>query len=132
VDNFKQGLEIATHRRQMRIDFTLTLPGMLDVVNVQKLADELNVDILAKVTFTFTPDIIMSPLALPREILNSLVDELITNNNLGAALKSVLLQLKNRPNMEEMYPGRRVLSEACAKVKDAYLHLRVFEKISYA
>jgi hypothetical protein len=104
VDNFKQGLEIATHRRQMRIDFTLTLPGMLDVVNVQKLADELNVDILAKVTFTFTPDIIMSPLALPREILNSLVDELITNNNLGAALKSVLLQLKNRPNMEEMYP----------------------------
>ena len=104
VDNFKQGLEIATHRRQMRIDFTLTLPGMLDVVNVQKLADELNVDILAKVTFTFTPDIIMSPLALPREILNSLVDELITNNKLGNALHSVLIQLKNRPNMEEMYP----------------------------
>jgi len=104
VDNFKQGLEIATHRRQMRIDFTLTLPGMIDVVNVQKLADKLDVDILAKVTFTFTPDIIMSPLALPREILNSLVDELITNNNLGDALKSVLLQLKNRPNMEEMYP----------------------------
>ena len=105
VNNFKQGLEIATHRRQMRIDFTLTLLGMLDVVNVQKLADELNVDILAKVIFTFTPDIILSPLALPREILNSLVDELITNNNLGDALKSVLLQLKNRPNMEEMYPG---------------------------
>ena len=104
VDNFKQGLEIATHRRQMRIDFTLTLPGMLDVVNVQKLADELNVDILAKVVFTFTPDIIMSPLALPREILNSLVDELITNNKLGDALNSVLLQLKNRPNMEETYP----------------------------
>ena len=105
VDNFKQGLEIATHRRQMRIDFTLTLPGMLDVANVQKLADELDVDILAKVVFTFTPDIIMSPLALPREILNSLVDELITNNKLGDALSSVLLQLKNRPNMEETYHG---------------------------
>ena len=103
VDNFKQGLEIATHRRQMRIDFTLTLPGMLDVANVQKLADELNVDILAKVIFTFSPDIIMSPLALPREILNRLVDELITNNKLGNALQNVLLQLKNRPTMEETY-----------------------------
>jgi hypothetical protein len=71
---------------------------------VQKLADELNVDILAKVTFTFTPDIIMSPLALPREILDVLVNKLITNNKLGNALHSVLLQLKNRPNMEEMWP----------------------------
>jgi len=103
VNNFKQGLEIATHRRQMRLDFTLTLPGMMDVVNIQKLADDLNVDILAKVIFTFSPDIIMSPLALPREILNRLVDELITNNKLGNALQNVLLQLKNRPTMEETY-----------------------------
>jgi len=103
--NFKQGLSY-THgdRRKMRIDFTLTLPGLFEVENIQRLADELNVDILAKVTFTFTPDIIMSPLALPKEILDPIVDQIITNNTLGSALKDVLVQLKNRPTMAEQWP----------------------------
>jgi hypothetical protein len=90
----------------MRLDFTLTLPGLFEVGNIQRLADELNVDILAKVIFTFTPDIIMSPLALPRKILNRFVDELIKNNNLGRALEDVLVQLKNRPNMEEQFTNQ--------------------------
>jgi len=104
VDNFRQGTEIATNRRQMRLDFTLTLPGMFDIVNMQKLANELDVDILAKVIFTFTPDIIMSPLALPRKILNEMVDKLIVEMSLGPALTDVLTQLKNRPNIEEQWP----------------------------
>jgi len=104
LNNFREGLAIAKHRRQMRLDFTLTLPGLFEVVNMQRLADELDVDILAKVTFTFTPDIIMSPLALPREILDRIVDKLITHNNLGGALKDVLVQLKNRPTMAEQWP----------------------------
>ena len=104
VENFKQGTSIAMHRRQMRLDFTLTLPGLFDVVNMQQLADELDVDILAKVTFTFTPDIIMSPLALPRKTLDRIVDKLITDNNFGSALKDVLLQLKHRPTMAEQWP----------------------------
>jgi hypothetical protein len=104
VKNFKQGTSIAKHRRQMRLDFTLTLPGLFEVVNMQRLADELDVDILAKVTFTFTPDIIMSPLALPRKTLDRIVDKLITHNNLGSALKDVLVQLKNRPTMAEQWP----------------------------
>ena len=104
LNNFREGLTIATHRRQMRLDFTLTLPGLFDVVNMQRLADELDVDILAKVTFTFTPDIIMSPLALPRKTLDRIVDQLITDNDLGPALKDVLIQLKNRPTMEQQWP----------------------------
>lgn len=103
VENFKQGCAIATNRRQMRLDFTLTLPGLFEVANMQRLADELNVDILAKVIFTFTPDIIMSPLALPRKILDRVVDELIKNNNLGRALIDLLNQLKNRPTMQEQW-----------------------------
>tara|TARA_R100001163_G_C5060670_1_gene197504 strand:+ start:331 stop:1644 length:1314 start_codon:yes stop_codon:yes gene_type:complete len=104
VDNFKQGLDIATYSRQMRLDFTLTLPGLFEVERIQQLANELNVDILAKVIFTFTPDIIMSPLALPRKILDRVVDQLITNNTLGNALNDVLVQLKNRPTMAEQWP----------------------------
>jgi len=104
VDNFKKGCAIATHRRQMRLDFTLTLPGLFEVGRIQELADELDVDVLAKVIFTFTPDIVMSPLALPRKILERVVDQLITDNKLGSALQDVLVQLKNRPTMEEQFP----------------------------
>jgi hypothetical protein len=101
--NFKQGLEIARHPRQMRIDFTLTLPGLFEVERIQNLADELGVDILAKVVFGFSPDIILSPLALPRELLDQTVDRLVSNLPAGA-LKDVLLQLKSRPTFAEQWP----------------------------
>jgi hypothetical protein len=102
LDNFKQGLEVQQHRRQMRIDFTLTLPGLFEVVNIMRLAEELNVDVLAKVTFAFGPDIIMSPLALPRDILNRIVDELLPKTS--GAMSDVLTQLKNRPTFAEQWP----------------------------
>jgi hypothetical protein len=101
--NFEQGLKCALHRRQMRIDFTLTLPGLFEVINMQQLADELNVDILAKAVFSFTPDIIMSPLALPRQLLDTTVDSLVAQLPAGA-LHEVLLQLKQRPTFAEQWP----------------------------
>ena len=103
VENFQQGQEIATHKRQMRLDFTLTLPGLFEVERIQELASKLGVDILAKVVFTFTPDIVLSPLALPREILDRKVDEIITSVK-SPALRDVLLQLKQRPTMQEQWP----------------------------
>jgi hypothetical protein len=35
--NFKEGVAVSTHKRQMRLDFTLTLPGMFEVENIQQL-----------------------------------------------------------------------------------------------
>jgi hypothetical protein len=87
----------------MRIDFTLTLPGLFEVRRIQELADEFEVDILAKVVFGFTPDIVMSPLALPREILDKTIDRLITDLPSGP-LQEVLAQLKNRPTFQEQWP----------------------------
>ncbi len=101
--NFARGLDIQTHRRQMRIDFTLTLPGLFEVGRIQALADEFGVDVLAKVIFSFTPDIIMSPLALPRTLLDRKVDE-ITADLPPGALRDVLLQLKQRPTFQEQWP----------------------------
>jgi hypothetical protein len=101
--NFRQGVAVADNRRQMRIDFTLTLPGLFEVANIQALAQELGVDVLAKVIFGFTPDIIMSPLALPRLLLDKKVNALVANLNNGA-LRDILLQLKNRPVFEEQWP----------------------------
>ena len=121
--NFKQGLARATNRRQMRIDFTLTLPGLFEVANIQQLADNLNVDILAKVIFSFTPDIILSPLALPRAILDRKVDELTANLPDGA-LKSVVQQLKHRPTFEEQWPG-----EAAAQISRGKQRILKLESI---
>jgi hypothetical protein len=100
--NFKAGVAVARHRRQMRLDFTLTLPGMFEVENMQQLADDLGVDILIKVVFSFSPDIVMSPLALPRSILDSWVDELL-NAGVAGPLKDTLVQLKTRPTFCEQY-----------------------------
>jgi hypothetical protein len=102
LENFRQGTKIASHRRQMRIDFTLTLPGMFEVANIQRLAEEEKVDILAKVIFSFSPDIVMSPLSLPRNLLDPWIDELIPV--VGGALKDILTQLKTRPTFAEQWP----------------------------
>jgi hypothetical protein len=102
LENFRRGIEIQRNRRQMRIDFTLTLPGLFEVQNIQQLGQQLGVDILAKVVFSFSPDIVMSPLALPRELLHPWVDEQIST--VSGALRDVLAQLKTRPTFAEQWP----------------------------
>lgn len=119
LNNFKQGLTITKYRRQMRLDFTLTLPGMFEVENMTDVANELGVEMLAKVIFSFTPDIIMSPLALPRGLLNKWVDRLVPNTN--GAMRDILLQLKNRPTFEEQWPNE--YRAGLAKGKERVLKL---------
>jgi len=119
--NFAQGRAVAQNRRQMRIDFTLTLPGLFEVERVQQLAQEFDVDILAKVIFSFSPDIILSPLALPRELLDSTVDRLVAAIPAGA-LRDVLLQLKNRATFGEQW-GHSEAAAALLRGKQRILRL---------
>jgi hypothetical protein len=126
--NFEQGLAIQRNPRQMRIDFTLTLPGLFEVKSIQDLADRYGVGLLAKTVFSFSPDIILSPLALPRELLDNKVDELVANIANGA-LKDVLLQLKARPTFAEEYPD--TYKEALARGKRRVLQLEKIRNDSY-
>ena len=128
LENFQQGVAIARHARQMRIDFTLTLPGLFEVEHIQNLANKLGVDILAKVVFSFSPDIIMSPLSLPRELLNKTVDRITTNLPAGA-LQDVLLQLKTRPTFAEQWPDTYLAG--LAKGKSRVLQLEQIRGDSY-
>ena len=104
LKNFKLGLAHARHARQMRIDFTLTLPGMFEVGAITDLAQQLGVAVLAKVIFSFSPDIVMSPLALPRTLLEPWIDELLPATH--GAMHAVLTQLKQRPTFEEQWPDQ--------------------------
>jgi len=103
LENFRKGLEIQTNPRQMRIDFTLTLPGLFEVRKIQQLAKELGVQVLSKVVFSFSPDIMLSPLALPRDILEPVIDDILIDIDPGA-LRDTLIQLKSRPTFQEQWP----------------------------
>jgi hypothetical protein len=119
LKNFNQGLEIATNPRQMRLDFTLTLPGMFEVDNMNSLSKDLGVEMLAKVIFSFSPDIVMSPLALPRHILDPWVDELAGRS--AGAMRDVLCQLKTRPTFAEQWPDQ--CQEGLSRGKSRVLQL---------
>jgi len=107
--NFENGLTITKNPRQMRIDFTLTLPGLLDLNNIIDLAMEYNVELLAKVVFAFSPDILLSPLAPPHAIIDPLINDGIAyakskNSQLLNALIDVLNNLKQRLDFSEQWP----------------------------
>ena len=102
--NFEAGLQHQHSRRQMRLDFTLTLPGMFEVGAIQQLAQQYNVELLSKVIFSFDPSIIMSPLSLPRGLLQPWIEELVDQCT-AASMRDVLIQLKNRPTFEEQWPN---------------------------
>jgi hypothetical protein len=99
--NFKEGLSVATNPRQMRLDFTITLLGLLELKNMFDLSQKLNTEILTKVMFTFSNDEILSPLSLPKELLHSIIDEALDYmepiaSNKQRALIDVLKNLKTR------------------------------------
>jgi hypothetical protein len=126
--NFREGVRTASHRRQMRIDFTLTLPGLFEIQNISRLAQEEGVDILAKVIFSFSPDIIMSPLVLPKEILHPWIDELLASP-LPDSLQDILIQLRIRPTFQEQWPDE--WQAALDKGKQRVLYLESIRKDTY-
>ena len=102
-ENYDRAVKASNHGRQVRIDFTLTLPGLFEVEKIQKVGQRYNTQILSKVIFSFTPDIVMSPLALPKHILHPWVDELLPVAE--GAMRDVLQQLKMRPTFQEQWPN---------------------------
>jgi hypothetical protein len=108
LENFKLGVASQKHSRQMRIDFTLTLPGMVEIANIVRLARDINVGLLSKVIFSFSPDILLSPLALPKNILMPWIESTQQEiapliNYQTQSMWDLLEQLKTRTTFEEQY-----------------------------
>jgi hypothetical protein len=114
--NFEAGLAHQKNRRQMRLDFTLTLPGMFEIGEMEALAQRYGVELLAKVIFSFGPDIVMSPLALPREILNNWINELLPQCR-TQVMRDMLLQLQSRPTFAEQWPDQYAAGIAKGKAR---------------
>jgi sulfatase maturation enzyme AslB (radical SAM superfamily) len=109
--NFKEGLSVSTNARQMRLDFTITLLGLLELKNMFNLSQELNTEILTKVMFTFSNDEILSPLSLPKELLHTIINEALEYIEPRAtkkqrALIDVLKNLKTRETFTPTHGGK--------------------------
>ena len=109
--NFKEGLAVSTNPRQMRLDFTITLLGLLELKNMFDLSQELDTEILTKVMFTFSKDEILSPLSLPKELLHSIIDEALEYMEPRAtskqrALIDVIRNLKKRETFMPTKQGK--------------------------
>jgi len=77
------------------------------------------VGVLSKIVFAFSPDIVLSPLALPKHILHPWIDELIVDA--GPDFRDLLTQLKTRPTFEEQWPDE--YHAGLAKGKERVLQL---------
>lgn len=77
LENFKQGLSLPGGKDKMKLDLTITAPGMFSLKELFDLSIELDVEIITKITFAFHPDIMWSPTSWPREILNEMVDDIL-------------------------------------------------------
>jgi hypothetical protein len=107
--NFKEGMAVATTSREMRLDYTITMPGLLELKNMFDLSRELDTEILTKVMFTFSNDEILSPLALPKELLHTLIDEALAYMEPLATRKqrSLIDVIKNLKNRETFTPTKK-------------------------
>jgi hypothetical protein len=110
LENFKQGLALPGGNDKMKLDLTITAPGMFSLKDLFDLSIELDVEIITKITFAFHPDIMWSPTSWPREILNEMVDDILAYCESRATWKqrSFIGNLKalkdNRKTHEEEWP----------------------------
>jgi hypothetical protein len=102
-------MAVAKTPREMRLDYTITMPGLLELKNMFDLSRELDTEILTKVMFTFSNDEILSPLALPKDLLHTIIDEALAYMEPIATRKQRALidVLKNLKNRETFTPTKR-------------------------
>jgi len=107
--NFKEGMAVSKTSREMRLDYTITMPGLLELKNMFDLSRELDTAILTKVMFTFSNDEILSPLALPKELLHTLLDEALAYMEPLATRKqkSLIDVIKNLKDRETFIPTKK-------------------------
>ena len=102
-------MAVAKTTREMRLDYTITMPGLLELKNMFDLSRELDTEILTKVMFTFSNDEILSPLALPKELLHTIIDEALAYMEPLATRKqrSLIDVIKNLKNRETFMPTKK-------------------------
>ena len=109
LENMRYARKWVKHPRQLQLDLTVTLPGLFDLENMYELQKDLKIPLLCKKVFSFSADTYMSPLFLPRRLLDKIVmkvkekykDE--KKNVFNLAFLEGLQDLMNHPTNDERY-----------------------------
>jgi len=93
---------------EMKLDLTITFPGLFGLKEMFDLSKELNVELLTKICFSFKPRTIMSPLILPRFLLEEIIDDVLESCEKHATHKqrafiNTLRHLKEMPTFQEQF-----------------------------
>ena len=109
LDNFKLGQQVEGGQEKMLLDLTITGPGMFSLKDLFDVSLELDARIETKIMFAFHPDLVLSPFAWPKHILNRKIDELLEYMEPRATHKqdtliNTLREMKQRPSFEEQWP----------------------------
>ena len=107
--NMEHGRKFVKNRKQLRMDLTITLPGLVGLSDMLDVAESLDVELLAKRVFGFSSENVWSPMCLPRKILDNTVDDFIKQNKHRLSkhvyFYAALKDLKEKPTYEEMFPN---------------------------
>lgn len=113
-NNFKQGLFLNEKygNHGMVLDLTITLPGLFSIKNLFDIAKELDVTTYIKTTFSFDSSVIMSPVSIPKPILENIVDDIISYIEPRVTPKTniyleALRDLRSKPTFMETYSDYR-------------------------
>lgn len=130
IKNFQHGVKYIKEdgTNEIFFDLTLTLPGLFGLVELCKYATALNVNIYPKLVYAFDSGVLLSPLALPRDILEDYIDDLINDINklqnprMNHVIR-LLENLKTRETFQEKY------EDYIDGFERGKLHLNRLEKI---
>ena len=109
--NFREGVALPGGKDRMLMDLTLTGPGMFDLKRFFDYALELDVKIETKRMFAFHPDIVFSPMAWPRHILDRIIKDNLDYIVPRATHKqqTLIRELENMlvtPTFQEQWPDQ--------------------------
>jgi len=111
LENFKKGMFLIDQYGDdaLVFDVTLTTPGFFDLKNLFDIVTKLDVKSYLKITFAFDPSVVMSPMCLPRDILDNEIHRLINYMEPKQTLKNkiyidTLKDMLNRENFYEHWP----------------------------
>lgn len=108
LHNFKEGMFLLDLYNDDAIvfDVTLTTPGLIHLKELFDVVTELDVKTYLKVTFAFDPSVLMSPMCLPRQILEEIIHDILQYiepklTHKTMIYKHTLLELLNRKTFQE-------------------------------
>ena len=109
IKNLEDGIKTAKGQHQrIDLDLTITTPGLLDLKNMFDLSVKYRTILYTKVVFTFTNDLILSPITVPKDILHGIIDDVLEYAKPKATWRqqnfiNTLEALKTRPTTQEEY-----------------------------